>query len=107
MHELGGEKSPAVIGGAARWVEAGRNTEQFQTEAGSEAQNSTLESLETWRTSRLKSAKMGRESVSVFVGNLSDHARNEDIDRFFKGYGKLKDVSLKGGYGKKQGFKNL
>ena len=42
---------------------------------------------------------MGRESVSVFVGNLSDNARNEDVDRFFKGYGKLRDVSLKGGYG--------
>ena len=43
---------------------------------------------------------MGRESASVFVGNLSDNARNEDVDRFFKGYGKLRDVSLKGGYGK-------
>ena len=47
---------------------------------------------------------MGRESASVFVGNLSDNARNEDVDRFFKGYGKLRDVSLKGGYGK---LKNL
>ena len=44
---------------------------------------------------------MGRdEACSVFLGNLSDHARNDDIEKFFKGFGKLKDVSLKGGYGK-------
>lgn len=44
---------------------------------------------------------MGRdEACSVFIGNLSDHARNDDIDKFFKGFGKLKDISLKGGYGK-------
>lgn len=43
---------------------------------------------------------MGRdEACSVFLGNLSDHARNDDIEKFFKGFGKLKDVSLKGGYG--------
>ena len=45
---------------------------------------------------------MGRENegCSVFIGNLSDHARNDDIERFFKGYGRVRDISLKGGYGK-------
>ena len=40
------------------------------------------------------------EMHSVFIGNLSDHARHEDIEKFFKGYGSLRDISLKGGYGK-------
>ena len=33
--------------------------------------------------------------TSVFIGNLSDKARNDDIHDFFKGYGKLTDISLK------------
>ena len=46
-------------------------------------------------------AEMGTETMhSVFIGNLSDHARHEDIEKFFKGYGSLRDISLKGGYGK-------
>jgi len=48
---------------------------------------------------------MGRDDAcSVFVGNLSDHARNDDIANFFKGYGKVKDISLKGGYGMHYGY---
>ena len=32
---------------------------------------------------------------SVFIGNLADSARNDDVTDFFKGYGKLTDISLK------------
>lgn len=35
------------------------------------------------------------ESYSVFVGNLSDRVRYHDMERFFKDYGKLSDVTLK------------
>ena len=39
---------------------------------------------------------MGRDDMrSVFVGNLADSARNDDVTDFFKGYGKLTDISLK------------
>ena len=38
------------------------------------------------------------ESHSVFVGNLSDRVRYHDIERFFKDYGKLADVTLKVNY---------
>ena len=34
----------------------------------------------------------------VYVGRVSHHARNRDIERFFKGYGKIRDVMLKNGY---------
>ena len=39
---------------------------------------------------------MGRDDMrSVFIGNLADSARNDDVTDFFKGYGKLTDISLK------------
>ena len=35
----------------------------------------------------------------VYIGRLSYHAREKDVERFFKGYGRLKDIMLKNGYG--------
>ena len=35
----------------------------------------------------------------VFVGNLAPDVRSRDVERFFQGYGKLGDISLKNGYG--------
>lgn len=35
----------------------------------------------------------------VYIGRLSHHARERDVERFFKGYGRLRDVMLKNGYG--------
>lgn len=35
----------------------------------------------------------------VYIGRLSSYARERDIERFFKGYGRLKDIMLKNGYG--------
>lgn len=40
--------------------------------------------------------KMG---TRVYLGRLSHHAREKDVERFFKGYGKIRDVMLKNGYG--------
>jgi len=38
-------------------------------------------------------------NTRVFIGRLTHRARESDVERFFKGYGKLRDVSLKNGYG--------
>uniref|UniRef100_A0A8C7HEU3 RRM domain-containing protein n=2 Tax=Oncorhynchus TaxID=8016 RepID=A0A8C7HEU3_ONCKI len=35
----------------------------------------------------------------VYVGKLSYHAREKDLQRFFNGYGKLMEIDLKNGYG--------
>ncbi|XP_030624142.1 serine and arginine rich splicing factor 6a isoform X3 [Chanos chanos] len=35
----------------------------------------------------------------VYIGRLSYHVREKDIQRFFSGYGKLLEVDLKNGYG--------
>ncbi|BFZ07421.1 hypothetical protein BsWGS_10460 [Bradybaena similaris] len=35
----------------------------------------------------------------VYVGRLSYHAREKDIERFFRGYGRIRDIMLKNGYG--------
>ena len=35
----------------------------------------------------------------VFIGRLSINARENDVEKFLRGYGKLRDISLKRGYG--------
>ncbi|XP_013385994.1 serine-arginine protein 55 isoform X3 [Lingula anatina] len=35
----------------------------------------------------------------VYIGRLSYNARERDVERFFKGYGRIRDVMLKNGYG--------
>ncbi|XP_012945644.1 serine/arginine-rich splicing factor 6 [Aplysia californica] len=35
----------------------------------------------------------------VYIGRLSYHAREKDIDRFFRGFGRIRDIMLKNGYG--------
>lgn len=34
----------------------------------------------------------------VYIGRLSYHVREKDIQRFFSGYGKLLEIDLKNGY---------
>lgn len=38
-------------------------------------------------------------SQRVYLGNLPDSARERDVEKFLKGYGKLREVALKNGYG--------
>uniref|UniRef100_A0A0B7AR47 RRM domain-containing protein n=1 Tax=Arion vulgaris TaxID=1028688 RepID=A0A0B7AR47_9EUPU len=35
----------------------------------------------------------------VYIGRLSYHAREKDVERFFRAYGKIRDIMLKNGYG--------
>lgn len=35
----------------------------------------------------------------VYVGGLSYQARERDIERFFKGYGRIREIMLKNGFG--------
>ncbi|XP_030070701.1 serine/arginine-rich splicing factor 5 isoform X1 [Microcaecilia unicolor] len=35
----------------------------------------------------------------VFIGRLSPHARERDVEKFFKGYGRIKEINLKNGFG--------
>lgn len=37
-------------------------------------------------------------SSRVFVGGLPYHVRERDIERFFKGYGVIREILLKKGY---------
>ena len=39
------------------------------------------------------------QTQRVHLGNLSDDARERDVERFFKGYGRIREISLKNGYG--------
>ncbi|CAE1322964.1 SFRS4_5_6 [Acanthosepion pharaonis] len=35
----------------------------------------------------------------VYIGRLSYHAREKDVERFFRGFGRIRDIMLKNGYG--------
>lgn len=35
----------------------------------------------------------------VFIGHLSSHARERDVEKFFKGYGRIREINLKNGFG--------
>ena len=35
----------------------------------------------------------------VFLGNIPHRTRERDIERFFKNYGRLRDIVIKQGYG--------
>lgn len=35
----------------------------------------------------------------VFIGRLNPAAREKDVERFFKGYGRIRDIDLKTGFG--------
>ncbi|XP_016297779.1 serine/arginine-rich splicing factor 5-like isoform X1 [Sinocyclocheilus anshuiensis] len=35
----------------------------------------------------------------VFIGRLSPHARERDVEKFFKGYGHIREINLKNGFG--------
>ncbi|NWH73280.1 SRSF5 factor, partial [Piaya cayana] len=38
-------------------------------------------------------------SCRVFIGRLNPAAREKDVERFFKGYGRIRDIDLKRGFG--------
>lgn len=39
------------------------------------------------------------EMSRIYIGRLSYNAREKDVDRFFRGFGRIKDINLKNGFG--------
>lgn len=35
----------------------------------------------------------------IYIGRLSYNAREKDVDRFFRGFGRIRDINLKNGFG--------
>jgi arginine/serine-rich splicing factor 4/5/6 len=35
----------------------------------------------------------------VFIGNIPSDCRERDVEKFFKGYGKMGEISIKNGFG--------
>ena len=48
----------------------------------------------------------GPSQNQVYIGYLPNHATMEDVEEFFKGYGHIKTINLKPGYGKNTFFYN-
>ena len=42
---------------------------------------------------------MDREEAQIYIGYLPNHARMSDVEEFFKGFGHIKSINLKPGYG--------
>ena len=38
-------------------------------------------------------------STRLFVGNINYDARERDVEKFFKGYGRIREITLKNGFG--------
>jgi len=38
-------------------------------------------------------------NTRVYIGRIPDTARDRDVERFFKGYGRIREILLKNGYG--------
>ena len=38
-------------------------------------------------------------SARIYVGRLSSRASERDIEHFFRGYGRIRDIVLKNGFG--------
>ena len=38
--------------------------------------------------------------AKVFIGNLPDAAKGNDVEDFFSKYGRIREIYLKSGYGK-------
>jgi len=34
----------------------------------------------------------------VYIGRLSNYARDRDVEKFFKGFGRIRDIMVKNGY---------
>jgi len=37
-------------------------------------------------------------AARVYIGRLSNHARDRDVEKFFKGFGRIRDIMIKNGY---------
>jgi len=46
-----------------------------------------------------KTKMSSNNGTRVFIGGLSPRAKEFDVERFFKGFGKIRDINLKQGYG--------
>ena len=42
---------------------------------------------------------MDRDEAQVYIGYLPNQARMSDVEEFFKGFGHIKSINLKPGYG--------
>ena len=43
----------------------------------------------------------------VFIGNLTDRAEGRDVEDAFRKFGRIKEISLKNGFGKLLSFRNI
>lgn len=78
----------ALVGGGARWRSAA-------AAAGGAESPEGLTRLSP-QQGRANTAMSG---CRVFIGRLNPAAREKDVERFFKGYGRIRDIDLKRGFG--------
>merc|ERR1711976_449976 len=55
-------------------------------------------SLISIKSFKFISSQMSKMSTRVYVGGLSHRAREKDIERFFRKFGRIREISLKNGF---------
>ena len=48
-----------------------------------------------WVLKTLKNLKMSNPSTRVYVGGLSHRTREKDVERFFRKFGRIREISMK------------
>uniref|UniRef100_A0A8B9MDC9 Serine and arginine rich splicing factor 5 n=1 Tax=Accipiter nisus TaxID=211598 RepID=A0A8B9MDC9_9AVES len=88
-------------GGAARQSGAGRRGGRREPPASLSADCPARPpgSARTETRSPASSAPTAMSGCRVFIGRLNPAAREKDVERFFKGYGRIRDIDLKRGFG--------
>ena len=62
--------------------------------------NYKVQPLNNLRMSRSRSRSPSQRKNQLYIGYLPNHATMDDVEDFFKGYGTIKSINLKPGYGK-------
>ncbi|KAK6297777.1 hypothetical protein J4Q44_G00323600 [Coregonus suidteri] len=67
--------------------------------AAAERGSKRQDNLSEEKTQKDKHPTFRMSGCRIFVGRLNPSAREKDVERFFKGYGRIRDIDLKRGFG--------
>ena len=76
------------------------NSSQLVKEYQMSPKNYKVQPLNNLRMSRSRSRSPSQRKNQIYIGYLPNHATMDDVEDFFKGYGTIKSINLKPGYGK-------
>lgn len=89
--------SPFALSFLVTKIDSGRKSKQESPSWHFPPQSEDVDELIVGQNTSPDPNKM--PSTRVYVGNLASDCRERDVERFFKGYGRIREIALKNGYG--------